>query len=116
MIWFLLSWALRRRPMEEGDQLLAIAAASQRGVRFREEVREMGRSVRKTWTDSVMEEGQALGQILTSRENLRLLLSERFGTVPEELVARIEGTEDLERLRNALRQFVHIQSLSELEL
>jgi hypothetical protein len=56
------------------------------------------------------------GQLLNSRDNLRLLLEERFSPLPEELVARIEATEDPERLRNALRQVVHIRSLSELEL
>jgi predicted transposase YdaD len=120
LIWFLLSWAMRRRPREEGEQLFAIAAESQGNVRRREEVREMGRAVRKTWADEIademLEEGEARGFLINSRDNLRLWLEERFGSVPEELSARIEATEDLERLRNALRQVVHIQSPAELEL
>jgi hypothetical protein len=120
LLWFLLSWAVRRRPREEGEELVTMAAASQRSARRREEIGEMGRAVRKSWAEEMLEEGvergRALGQLSTSREILRIQLGERFGTVPEELVARIEAVEDLERLRNALRQVVHIQSLSELEL
>jgi hypothetical protein len=56
------------------------------------------------------------GQLLASRENLRLLLEERFGSLPEELVQQIESIDDLKRLRAGLRQVVHVKTLEELKL
>lgn len=50
------------------------------------------------------------------RENLRRWLEERFGTLPEALVQRIEAIEDAQRLRAALRQVVRLNSLAELAL
>jgi hypothetical protein len=64
----------------------------------------------------MLEQGVERGQMLAARDTLRMQLTERFGPLPEELAARIEATEELERLRKALRQVVHIQSLSELEV
>jgi hypothetical protein len=60
--------------------------------------------------------GREQGQLETAREILRLQLEDRFGLLPADLVQRIERTDDLERLRAALRQVVHITALSELEI
>ena len=43
-------------------------------------------------------------------------LEERFGSLPEGVVQRIEAATDLERLRSAMRQVVHMADLSELDL
>jgi hypothetical protein len=61
-------------------------------------------------------EWQAEGAIQARREDLRLLLEDRFGTLPEALLQRIEATEDPERLRSALLQVHKIQSPDELQL
>jgi hypothetical protein len=50
------------------------------------------------------------------RADLRDLLQERFGTVPEAVRQRIEATTDPERLRAALRQVLHIKAPDELQL
>jgi hypothetical protein len=68
--------------------------------------------VKQTWEQEML----SRGQLVTRREDLRLLLEERFGPLPEALIQRIEAMDDLERLRAALRQVVHLNSLSELEL
>ncbi len=61
-------------------------------------------------------EGDTRGALRTRREDLRMLLEERFGPLPQPLLERIEGADDLNRLQAALRQVVHIQALDDLQL
>jgi hypothetical protein len=60
--------------------------------------------------------GEVRGALRTRREDLRTLLEDRFGTLPAELLQRIEAMDDGERLRSALRQVVKLQSPEELQL
>jgi len=60
--------------------------------------------------------GEARGELRARRDDLRALLEERFGSLPQGLAERIEATDDLERLRGALRQVLHVQSPDELDL
>lgn len=60
--------------------------------------------------------GEARGHVREYRGNLRMLLEERFGPVPEALAQQIEALEDLERLRALFRRALQINSLSELRL
>lgn len=60
--------------------------------------------------------GEARGRLVNAREVLQLQLEDKFGALPEDLVQRIEQTDDLERLRAALRQVLHVKALSELEI
>lgn len=59
-------------------------------------------------------EGEAKGQLLMARANLRALVENRFGAIPEALAQRIEATADLDRLQAALVQVLHVQSADEL--
>jgi hypothetical protein len=52
----------------------------------------------------------------TRRDDLRMLLEDRFGLLPEALRQRIDNTEDMELLRAAMRQVSKIQSADELQL
>jgi hypothetical protein len=140
LVWFLLSWGLLRRSGSEREALVAAARASQRRARDREEIGTMSETIERTWEQELLARGQELGvergvelgraegvdlgraeglelgQLVSYRESLRLLLEERFGVLPTEVVARIEATTEPERLRAALRQVVHLGSLAEFEL
>jgi hypothetical protein len=124
LLWFVLSWGLLRRPGEEREALMAEAQSSQTDVVRQEEVRRMSETITRTWEQEMLARGEARGeargreqgQLETAREILRLQLEDRFGLLPADLVQRIERTDDLERLRAALRQVVHITALSELEI
>jgi hypothetical protein len=111
---------LLRRSGSEREALVAAARASQRRVRDRDEIGTMSETIERTWEQELLARGQELGvelgQLASYRESLRLLLEERFGVLPTEVVARIEATTDRERLRAALRQVVHLGSLAEFEL
>jgi hypothetical protein len=80
----------------------------------------MSETIEKTWEQEVFERGEAHGEkqgrLQTLRENLQLLLAERFGPLPEALAREIAAIDDAERLRSGLRQVVHISSVSELRL
>jgi hypothetical protein len=54
--------------------------------------------------------------LTTCRELLRAMLEEHFGTLPSDLLQRIEQTEDIDRLKACVRQAVHITKLDELTL
>jgi hypothetical protein len=61
-------------------------------------------------------EGEKKGKLWAGRRDLRVVLEERFGVLPEAWVQRIEATEDVQRLQACIRQGVHIRSLDELQL
>jgi hypothetical protein len=61
-------------------------------------------------------EWQAEAALQTRRDDLRALLEERFGTVPDAVKERMEATTDVERLKACIRQVVHIRALDELQL
>jgi hypothetical protein len=61
-------------------------------------------------------EGEARGQLVGCRADLRVMLEDRFGALPEGLIQRIETEEDLGRLQTALRQVYRVATLEELRL
>jgi predicted transposase YdaD len=89
-------------------------------VTHREEVAAVAERVGQTWEQELIARGEARGEargrMEMLRENLRLLLEERFGPVPAALAEQIAAIEDPERLRAALRQVVHLASLEDLRL
>ena len=62
------------------------------------------------------QQGRQEGALLTRREDLRALLTKRFGPLPEDLIQRIEGTSDLVRLQAAVEQVLDLKSLADLPL
>jgi Putative transposase, YhgA-like len=112
LVGFVLSWAVRRRPGQERQKLWETARDSQSEAAHREEIREMSETIEQTWEQELLAEGG----LRNCQRNLRLVLRERFGAVPEALDQRIEQIRDLERLENGIRQALHIQDVAELEL
>ena len=74
----------------------------------------------QTIAESLIEEGRVdgirEGQLLHARATLRQLLEDRFGTLPESLIQRIDNTADLNRLQNAIRQVYRVGKLDDLPL
>jgi len=64
----------------------------------------------------MLEQGVARGQVREAHNMLRLLLEERFGSLPEALVTRIEQTENLDQLRAAARLVFRLTALEDLHL
>jgi hypothetical protein len=65
---------------------------------------------------TIAEQLRAEGALAICRQNLRLLLEERFGPLPEHVMRKIESIDDLERLQAGLRQVLRVNALTELEL
>ena len=61
-------------------------------------------------------EGRSEGEILKGRQWLLALLENRFGSLPEELIQRVQALQDVQRLDNAFEQAMKLQSLAELNL
>jgi hypothetical protein len=124
LVHFIISWALRRRPSEEENELRRLAVESQASRKRKREMEKMSETVSQTWEEWVLErgmteglaKGRAEGQIAACRENLLALLENRFGNVPARLVKKIKSTADLAKLKSAFQQALSIESLDELPL
>jgi hypothetical protein len=80
-------------------------------------------SVAETWEPWMEAQAEARAvaraaraELQTRREALRDLLEGRFGTVPDEVLRRIEACADPARLKAAHRQALHIPSPADLQL
>ena len=86
---------------------------------MREEVLAVSNTVGETWEqreERRVAQTAARAELQTCRELLRALLEEQFGTVPDDLLRRIEACDDPARLKAAHRQVLHIQSPDALQL
>ena len=61
-------------------------------------------------------EGRVEGQLEVRRDDLVALLEKRFGSLPQELLERIQALSDEARLKAALQQVLDLHSLDELQL
>ena len=120
LLWFVLSWALRRRPGSEREALIQTARESQTETTHREEIRRMSETIEQTWEQELVARGEARGeargQLRTARESLRVLLEARFGPLSQELLRQIEAIDDLDRLRQLFRQALDVASLERMRL
>jgi hypothetical protein len=139
LLWFVLSWALRRRPGRERSELVQSAQSSHADASHRTEVQKMSETIELTWeqemlarvdrevarrvdrevarrVDREVAREVAIAEIRARRDDLRLLLEDRFGELPGELIRRIEQTDDVERLRNGIRRVSRMSDLSDLQL
>jgi hypothetical protein len=123
LLWFVLSWALRRRPREDRQELLTFLQTTIADATVREEVLAVSNSVAETWEQWMEAQAEARAvaraaraELQTRREALRDLLEGRFGTVPDEVLRRIEACADPARLKAAHRQALHIPSPADLQL
>jgi predicted transposase YdaD len=87
----------------------------------------MSEALEQTWEQWVAEReqraeargearGTAEGRLQARREDLRDLLQERFGALPDEVSQRIDACNDLDRLKAAIRGVLAMKSLEELTL
>jgi len=116
LVYFLLSWGLRRRPGREQQGLLTAAQESQTDAQRREEMRKMSEVIEKTWEQEIWEEAHTQGQLREARTMLRSVLEDRFGPLPAALIDQIEQSEEIDLLRAATRRAYLLGDLEELEL
>jgi hypothetical protein len=70
----------------------------------------------KTIAEAWMDEGALRGELRLARKMLRKYIEMRFGSIPEELAARMDRIEDLDRLEAALLQVHQVEKLEDLQL
>lgn len=68
------------------------------------------------FAESLREEGREEGRIQAQQEDLLALLTDKFGSLPDDVVQRIRATKDGIKLSAALRQVLHLQALADLQL
>lgn len=120
LICFLIAWSQYRRQPQEWPALDTVTEASIMDSALREEVKTMSQTLRSPFLEWAEKHygtlGESRGELRARRDDLRTLLEDRFGTLPHTLVLRMEATEDVERLKAAVRQVSHLKSLDELRL
>jgi hypothetical protein len=128
LVAFVLSWAFRRRPRDENPELKKAAAENYENRQTLKEVLVMSQALGQSWESWLLErgeaqgfakgmtEGKAEGEILARRDDIRELLTERFGVLPPDVLKKIEGAGDVARLKEAIRKVLGMQSLDELQL
>ena len=109
-----MGWGYQRRPREESDALKAAAVASQRDAARQKEVQTMAETMAEWLAKQGEKKGRKDERLRTLRETLRILLEERFQSLPEALQQRIEATTDPKKLQSCIRQVLHIKSLEDL--
>jgi hypothetical protein len=90
----------------------------------RQEIEAMINVVPGTWADELKQqflkegraEGRAEGSLQARREDLRELLTARFGPLPDSVLQKIEATTGPERLRDCPRRIMTMASLDDLGL
>lgn len=112
LLWFVLSWGLRRRPGQERERLMDAARDSQSAVAHRQEVQSMSETIGQTWEQELL----IRGQVREARNMLQRLLEKRFGPLPEPVTRQIEAVDELERLHGAFDRALQITSLTDLQL
>jgi hypothetical protein len=76
--------------------------AAQSWTRFREwQIKEMTRDITAAWENEASTRDWAEGELLASRLILRVLLEDRFGALPADLLQQIDSLTDIPRLRKA---------------
>jgi len=100
-----------RRP-EEQPRLWREIESSVATDAHRQEVFHMGRTI----ADELKDEGRAEGSLQTARETLIRQIRRRFGEVPEETVAVIQSTSDLDRLNDWLDLVVTAETLEQIDI
>jgi hypothetical protein len=114
----ILSWAQWRRPREEREALRAAGQAALVDATRQREVVDMGQTIAEAiWEESRLKgrsEGESQGGLRAARRMLRQLLTTRFGTVPDEVVQRIETCTDLDHLMAAAQQILSLDKPEDL--
>ncbi len=82
-------------------------------VRTERRQREV-QAMRKTIADMFREEGQLRGELINARKTLLRLLRRRFGDLPAETVAVVEGCTNLDQLDAWLDAFVDARTLAQV--
>jgi hypothetical protein len=133
LIWFVLSWAFRRRPREEWPAIVEAARASQTDPALQEAMVEMSETIQETWEQWAMRtaaqrescgeargeargkaEGEAQGRTEEARRLTLRLLRARFGDLPAALVARIEQA-DPEWCEDLAERAQRVETVAELD-
>jgi hypothetical protein len=119
LLWFVISWALRRRAKAERERITAVAKASQSNHVHQAEAETMAKSLGMSWEQEekvLVAESARQADLQARKEMLRSLLEKRFGSLPDALLQRIDSTTDVERLKAGLLQVLEISAPDELDL
>jgi hypothetical protein len=136
LLYFVLSWSVRRRPKPEREVYRKSVQESEQKAQLKEEIEKMSKIVEKSWEEEVLEQGLKLGEergikkgeergiimgeergeLRGCRKSLRRILEARFGPLPEEWVKRIEAVNDLPQLEAATDRALKIPNLDALQL
>jgi hypothetical protein len=106
IIKLICGWVLHRRPRDERERWVELAAATQEDELRKQELRAMAQMVGKTIYDEGREDH--------ARQTLLALGRKRFGEPPPEVVLALRKIEDLQRLDRMCLRLLEVSSWTEL--
>jgi hypothetical protein len=127
LLWFVVSWILRRWPRADARRMIQAFQANQADAARRAEVQTMSETIEKTWEEEERERiaqaaaegearGEALGLLRSRQQDLRVILEERFGIISPGTLDALRAIQDPDRLLNLVRQALRVAALTDLDL
>jgi hypothetical protein len=118
LVWFVTSWAYRRRPGAERSELLAAGIEAIENVNARVEYQQMSGRTGITWEQELLQRGAELGEqrgaVRALQQTLRNILRKRADPLPAEVEQRIQGIESLARLEQLIETAARVNTLDEM--
>lgn len=108
---FVISWAFRRRPLEEADKLKDIVANSQKTGTNKKEVDEMIETTFQKW-EQIQEEAE----VRAKRDLLKRVVKKSFPDVSETILGHIDTIDDIARLDELFDRALDAKTIDELGL
>jgi putative YhgA-like transposase len=112
LLWFVLSWGMKRRPGGERQHLQEIARDSASEPAAREEVERMSKVLGETWEEEVSRRTNQM----TLRKVIRMILERRVGPLPQSLADKLAACQEVDRLTELTSEALDVSSLDELRL
>mgnify|MGYP000851069883 CR=1 FL=1 len=107
---------LRDRPGDEREELTTLMRESVEAPEKRVEVEQMKATIADVIRKEGRQEGRQEGRLIALREMLVMLLTEKFGALPPEVVESIEGSDDAARLEAAVGSVLKVKSLGDFSI
>jgi hypothetical protein len=110
-----LYWAVLRRPRAEWEPIREAIRRTQDDAELEREMESMAEHVEMTWEEELLQRGESRGELHAHRQIRREMVTEKIGSVPDELDRRIDAAA-LASLKAALKQLFAGASPDELRL
>jgi hypothetical protein len=113
LLWFAHALVYHVREPGEREEMADFIRATVR-VSRQAEVRNMGKTIAEALIEEGIVKGMERGELKRSRENLLLLLREKYKRVPAAIEAEINATQDIQQLETWMKELIRAKKLTDI--